>query len=510
MLIVLGGLFIVGCDNIGNENNNNSGNNGGSSGDLVLDGYEYTYSNPDFTTPKHTAISQFTYNDFFNVGNTVSIDVKVSDTELRLLQADYETHMKTEIYRRADLVTITIRNNNEDFKWTFENVGIRQKGNTSRNDIYDDGDPNNLKLNHYKLSFDETFTNTEMYSNDYIKKYGNEKYATREFLGLSGFDIKWNKNYDMSHVKEIYSQMMYNAFGVIAQKAGLAIFKLNDFNYGLVTTYQKASKSLIKESLKTGTIVNMNSWDLEKSGSFGIPNENYGDLYKASYGAGDGGCWDGADLSNDSIKGKRVGVSNISGSYIPAYDRKTATHIGYDDAPFKNMVNVINKKKYEDIAKVVDLEYLAIEKAVAYYVGNPDDMRYNFNNYMIYIRRIDGKAIFIPIDQDRCFGITKDWNVMNGLMYVGIFDEECSNNQIQRNNLLLSTILNTSTDCSKLYYNWVIKISESDWVKNETFNSLYNIARASYPYEEFSLYDYNYSFNEYITNKLSVVASYGK
>ena len=43
----------------------------------------------------------------------------------------------------------------------------------------------------------------------------------REFLGLSGLDIKWNKNYDSTHIKEIYSSYLYDAAGLMANSIGL-------------------------------------------------------------------------------------------------------------------------------------------------------------------------------------------------------------------------------------------------------------------------------------------------
>jgi spore coat protein CotH len=510
ILLFLGIFSLASCNDNTGGNNDNDNENIDDGKDVVTDNSGYSYAEPDFSTPKHTAKSQFVYDDLFNLGNKVSINVEVPDDELRALQSDYETGLKSEIYRRASKVTITIRNNNEDFIWTFDNVGIRQKGNTSRRSIFDDGNPSKLNKNHYKLSFDETFTNKEMYSASYINKYGNAKNSTREFLGLSGIDIKWNKNYDMTHIKEVYSQMMYNSFGVISQKAGIASFKLNNLDYGIVTIYQKASKSLIKESLKKGNIVNMPSWDEEKKGTNGITGENYGDLYKCTYGTGHDSGWGGPDMSKNSISGSGIGVSNISGSYIPIYDRKTAVDASYNDFRLKNLVNTVNNKNYSEIEKLVDMEYFAVFQAVGYFVGNPDDMRYDFNNYMIYIRRTDGKAVFVPIDQDRCFGIIKDWNVMEGLMHVDIFGKECANNQDQRNQLILKTILDKNTECSKEYVEWIKTIASSKWVSSNSFNELFRLAKQTYSGYEFNLEDNNYSFDLYITNKLKAVNKYIK
>ena len=323
---------------------------------------------PKFDTPVRNSKNDFTYEDLFNLGNSVDIKVKISDKELNEIQKNYETGYKSEIYRVADLVTISIKNNNKTYTWEYENVGIRQKGNTSRQNIFDGN--GNLNLNHYKLSFDETFDNTEMYDSSFIAKYSNSTYKDREFLGLTGLDLKWDKNNDLTHIREAYANYMYRACGIIAQNVGLTTFSMiqtdrnnKETSFGLCMLYEPASKSMLKRALSSDAkYINMPSWKEEKKGTFGIEGVNYGDLYKASYGVGDG--FAKPNLSTSSIQGKTVGIGNISGSYIPAYERKTNTDINYYDNPFKTMVTITNNKSYEEISKVVDLDYLAISEAL--------------------------------------------------------------------------------------------------------------------------------------------------
>ena len=40
----------------------------------------------------------------------------------------------------------------------------------------------------------------------------------------------------------------------------------------------------------------------------------------------------------------------------------------------------------------------------------------DYNNYYIYFQESSGKAIFIPYDVDRVFGLTKDWNPLGDAM----------------------------------------------------------------------------------------------
>ena len=470
---------------------------------------------PSFDVPRRSTRNEFTYDDLFNLGNTVDIKVSVSDQELQKLQSDYETGYKSDIYRLADLVTINIINYGTTYTWKFENVGIRQKGNTSRQSIF--GGEKELNLNHYKLSFDETFDDPAYYDAEFIAAHKAPLNANREFLGLTTIDLKWDKNHDNTHIREAYANYMYRACGVIVQHVGLSTFSIiqkdqsnKETSFGLCMLYESANKSLIKRSLKDDVgYVNMASWKQEKAGTYGVSGVNYGDLYKASYGIGEGSAT--PNMSNDSIRGKRVGVANISGSYIPAYDRKTNKDVVYDDNLFKTMINTINNKSYSYISEVVDLEYFAISEAVGYYVGNPDALRYNYNNYMVYMRRTDGKGIIIPIDSDRCFGIIKDWNIKDGMKNEEVFSKNTSTGN-QENKLLLKTILASSTnDCKTTYSEYIKLIAESDWVKTTTFDTFVNLAKTSYSGYKFSTTEAgdNITFSNYMSAKLNAAKKSG-
>lgn len=461
---------------------------------------------PNFDTPKIDAIENVTFEDLFNLGNKISIKAYVSDSELNKLQNDYNSGGKVQTYRRCDKVVITMENYDKTFTWEFENVGIRQKGNTSRQSIWGN---NGLNLNHFKLAFDETFSDTSLYGSSYVSQYGNLTYEDREFLNsLSGVDVKWNKNYDQTHIKEVYSSYLYQASGIISSHIGLAEFSIvnngKEHSMGLCTLYEPASKSLIKRSLKNEnkTYLNMGTWDEEKAGVYGIEGKNYGDYYECGYGAGDGRYDSGADWSADSISGSRVGEGNQAGTYIPAYERKTCTTIAYDHSRLKNLINTTNSGSYEQIEQVMDLEQFAIKEAITYYIGNPDGMRYNYNNYMIYIRRTDGKATIIPIDNDRCFGITRDWEPTDKMKNESPLSTKDIKGNTIRNKLFSKTILSSSNTPSKdKYIEAVLAIRNSSWVKNATFNEFYNKAKSTYSNHSFSLSDGNISFSDYILSK---------
>ena len=184
---------------------------------------EYTSSDiqllaPDFTTRVIPNQDSVTYDDLFNLGNEVSISIDMEDSELQKLQEDldyYNTDFdgnneadkrKIQLYRHCKSVTITLKNYDNTFSWTIiENGKI-------------------ASLNHFKLSFDETFDD-EAYGVDKVDwsndPAGYKLRKDREFLGLTGLDLKWNKNYDATHIKEVYASKLYKSLGLIIQNIGL-------------------------------------------------------------------------------------------------------------------------------------------------------------------------------------------------------------------------------------------------------------------------------------------------
>ena len=485
-----------------------------------LDYKEIEIEKPNFDVPKRNTKDEVTYSDLFNLGNLVSISIEMEDSELNKLQMDYEsfkeTHYKPEIYRHCKKVTITLKNYDHTFTWEFLDVGIRQKGNTSRAPILSNGKI--ASLNHFKLSFDETFDGAE-YGDERVDWSGktreyNER-INREFLGLSGIDLRWNKNYDSTHLREIYASYMYQASGLISQYMGLSVFNIKqidqniDYKMGVYFIYEPATKSMIKRHLTDKNIYNFGSWDEEKNGSFGVPNSKYGDLYK---------CMWSADLSYDKMIGERIGVETKD--HYVYYDRKTNKDAIYDDILLRKCGVAVNEGNYKDISKYLDVEYFAKTEAVSWLLGNPDDFRNNMNNTMVYARRTDGKVITIPIDNDRVLGITKDWNPDSyALSTRGIFNPLRAGNYENEVSLIYQkTILAEKNNHSKeMYLNHIKALSISDWVLNATFEKYYLMAKKNYnayidcafPYSsvEFSLTDSNnqYNFKEYINRKLSLV-----
>ena len=216
--------------------------------------------------------------------------------------------------------------------------------------------------------------------------------------------------------------------------------------------------------------------------------------------------------------GERIGVETKD--HFVYYDRKTNKDAIYDDILLRKCGVAVSEGNYKDISKYLDVEYFAKTEAVSWILGNPDDLRNNMNNTMVYARRTDGKVITIPIDNDRVLGITKDWNPDSyALSTRGIFNPLRAGNYENEVSLIYQkTILAEKNNHSKeMYLNHIKALSISDWVLSATFEKYYLMAKKNYnayidcafPYLSvgFSLTDDNnqYSFKEYINRKLSLV-----
>lgn len=483
-----------------------------------IDNINYDLKNPKFDTPKRLAKGEVTYKDLFNLGNRVSISIEMEDSELQKLEQDYlefeNTKIKGDLYRHCKKVTISLTNYDNTYTWEYDDVGIRQKGNTSRGHILNDN--NDIAwLNHFKLSFDETFSDLDYkedridWSND-LEGYNRRK--NRSFLGLSGIDLRYNAMKDQSYIREIYASYLYRATGLLNQYIGLSLFNIKqidknkDYKMGVYKIYEPVNKSMIKRHLMDEDILNFGTWNEEKNGLNGCLNSNYGDLYKA--------LWSG-DLSFEGMVGNSIGVGNALKKYVPIYDRKTNKDLEYDDYLLKRAGISVSYGNYSDIDKFIDLEYFAKTEAVNYILGNPDDLRNNINNTEYYARRTDGKVISIPIDNDRVFGLTLWWNP-DGLALTrrDIFNKKRAATEEEVSTIYLKTILADETNESKIIYlNQIKAIVNSDWLKSETFEKYYQIAKTSYGnYVENSFEtvvfnnskdNYNdYTFDEYIKEKL--------
>ena len=182
--------------------------------------------------------------EFFNIENKVDIKVNISSSELRKIDNDYSTGNK-ETYRICDLDILY-----RGLHFHYEEVGIRQKGNTSRGAIFD-GDKINLR--HYKLSFEETFDDEYTESpKTWISSVAKEVREDRTFFGIDKIDFRWNRNEDKTYLKEYYAFEMHRNNGSLAPRSNPVHFSMNvdgsEQNMGIYLAVETISKGFIKKN----------------------------------------------------------------------------------------------------------------------------------------------------------------------------------------------------------------------------------------------------------------------
>ena len=124
---------------------------------------------------------------------------------------------------------------------------------------------------------------------------------------------------------------------------------------------------------------------------------------------------------------------------------------------------------------MVDVDNFLRFAAVSYFMGNPDDLRNNYNNCYVYFLKSSGKAVFIPYDFDRCLGINREWNPSGHTMTQ---DDPYGQDGQQ------SPLFRYSVDKGGFYtaeYTQVLQsVAENPLLTAESFEARFNIAEGLY------------------------------
>lgn len=407
---------------------------------------------PDPTDPE-----QALYATLFDENSKIELNLRMADTELAKLQADYEKYSaagsKSPIYRMADLdVKITDADGNTQ-SYTIEQVGVRMKGNTSRTDFYN-AESGVYNLIHLKINFGETFDDEEYYGDDalvWTDDAARKERKNRTFATLEKMDIRWNKCNDATYIREHYAYEMFRANGVLAPRTTLASVDWAGEHCGVFTLYEPVDKIFLQRNLPEA--------------------QQGGDLYKlgwTSHGA--------SFTSADSI-----GVEDEDKGWFFTYDLKTNKKKS-DHSALKNLISALNSGDLtkESLADLVDTENFLSFAAVSYLLGNPDDLRNNYNNCYVYFPP-QGGCLFIPYDYDRCLGVTHEWDPTgNGVSADDPFTlSQAANGNTQENPLFLRTVCRGGWYTEE-YSARLRTLFASDWATNEHFEAVFETAKAIY------------------------------
>ncbi len=413
------------------------------------------------------------YTALFNESSTVAISINMSDAEWKKLDNDYREGWKSPIYRQADNVVIGIDGGKGMLNYYYEDVGVRMKGNTSRHKFY--GDEGFYNPIHMKLSFKETFDDLEDgYTENELTDWTDKK-TERDFRkartlgGMTKIDIKYNSTLDETYIRELYAMKLFRENGIYAPNITLgsvsALNKNTDMiNLGVYRIHEPVDEEFVLRHIEEG--------------------DKAGDLYKCTWGNRGG---NGADLTNDNLEG-RVGVNDELNNEIYAYEKKTNKKkdktTGQRD--FSSIINFIRSIEQVDaahMAEYIDVDLFAKFEAINYILGNPDCIRNHANNYYLYFRKSDNKAIIIPFDYDRCLG-SKQWDNYNAMTDIQPFTRQTTLDGGLRNPLYTKLIVK-GAPCDEgsvlmKYRSNLLEMAQSNMLKPETFNALKDKYKARY------------------------------
>lgn len=401
------------------------------------------------------------YRQLFDPDNKIEINLDMPASELKKLQDDYDHYRgfgsKSPIYRMGTL-TIKITTAAGSTTYRISEVGARMKGNTSRTDFYNSND-GIYKYIHLKLDFQETFDDESYYGSSakvWTNEEDREDRKDRTFAALEQLEMRWNKCYDPTYLRETYAYELYRSEGVMAPLTNLCSFDWSKNHMGVYTIVEPVDKAFLEKRFDG--------------------DDADGDLYKCG--------WTNQPANLTSTNS--IGIEDEDSGRFYVYDlknnKKTSTH-----AALKNFINRLNSPSLtkEELAKIVDLNSFISYAAVSYFLGNPDDMRNNYNNYYLYFVPSTGKAVVIPYDFDRCLGLTFEWNPTgNGVTQDDPFSDRIAaqdNNggQGQKNPLYLKTVIKGGWYVEE-YGNILKKVAANSLLQNSTFEQWFNRASRIY------------------------------
>jgi len=395
--------------------------------------------------PKHAYNGEFygsdDFKELFDHESDIKISVSMTDASARFMN-DYQYYYDStlnDVYVPAD-----IKFNVNGKETLIEEVGIRMKGNTSRRQFFVGGAI--CYSFHFKISFKATFDSdlynlpeTSQFKKTWATKAERKARKNRQFCGMDKLDFKylprnWRQGYPGTNSVEIYA---YDSF----------------IKAGLLAPYSHVSNMTIKSSNSSFSylcqiVEPIDKCFLEKRF---LGSEADGDLYKCAASAKGWATLERADAVEKiedekgyniggRVVGGKIGVEDCYNRYRPCYDLKT--NDDGENSDFSNMVRLINTlhdvaqrgATKEHLEEVVDADYFLAYSAMSVILGNPDDLRYNANNYYIYFLPSTKKALFIPYDYDWCLGwywdgchaahinATDIWNESHGDGYPRIMD----------------------------------------------------------------------------------------
>ena len=400
------------------------------------------------------------YQQLFDPKSKIEISLDMPREELQKLQKDYDHYReigsKSPIYRKA-AVNISITTSQGTILYQIPEVGVRMKGNTSRTDFYNDHDGiyNNI---HLRLDFQETFEDEAYYGAERTLWESEELLQARKdrtFATLEKLELRWNKCYDATYLREAYAYEIYRSEGVLAPHCNLSTFTWNGDRMGVYLLVEPVDKVFIEKYV--------------------APEDQGGDLYKCGW----------THRPANFTSQKSIGIENEDNGEFYTYDLKTNKKTSQHEA-LKKLLTGLNNGAVtkESFAQLVDVDYFLSYAAASYFLGNPDDLRNNYNNCYIYFLKSSDKVIVIPYDYDRCLGVTVDYNPSGHAMtQENPFSDKAEgmqNGAGEQENPLFIYSVNKGGFYVKEFAQVLERVAANKLLKSDTFATRYKQASSLY------------------------------
>lgn len=327
------------------------------------------------------------YERFFTPYTYKKLTITLTQTNANLMQ-DFmiEHYERFRDYRINSYVasTITYEDNLGIIEAT--NIGFRTRGGVFSRKIFlnENNEPND---NHFKIKFNALIETSH-----------------RSLFGLEEIDFKYNKNQDETHMNEYYPLSLYESMGVLAQRKTMidmyVIIENESYHMGIYVAFEPIDSYFIARR---------------------FVDEPIGDLYKV--------LWQqfGPATLLKPNNPLAIGIKDVGMNYRPTYDLKTNKRTSEHKSltAFFDVMSLSNDIKKAWIESHEAFDYLARYFAVSFLLGNPDDFRYNGNNYYLYFPPNNNTFYIIPYDLDHSFGIGWDGSpaFSDQLMYARPYDD---------------------------------------------------------------------------------------
>ena len=131
-----------------------------------------SYTPEELNDPTPVIENTTLYEDFWRYSSEVSISITMSEEAANFINTYQSDHNNSTYHDYYVPCTFILNVNSTEY--TFEEVGIREKGNMSRAECLTDGHFSLDSLVHYKLSFKETFDDEEYSSISSLQQFYKE------------------------------------------------------------------------------------------------------------------------------------------------------------------------------------------------------------------------------------------------------------------------------------------------------------------------------------------------